>query len=192
MYTSPCWFGTAANPHLPKVYLLAWALDLLIAGFLATIIVLILRPDVRLIMFPPAPLGMVNYQTGGLSAPHAGILGSTDSATDAPENKRGEAVEKEASNFVTGIVAIAMNVLTDEDPQHASAQTGGGGGSGGKLPSPNELATKVAVAKDKAGGVDRPSQDKTKVAVQEIMWSQMRPIMHMLSVVSDMWERFVK
>lgn len=133
---------------------------------------------------------MVNYQTGGLSGPHAGILGSTDTATGAPENSIGEALENEASNFVTGIAAIAMNVLTDEDPQHTNAQKGGA--KSDMLPSPNELATKVAVMKDKAAGVDKPSQDKTKVPVEELMWSQMKPMMHMMCLVSDTWERLAK
>ncbi|KAH6693950.1 hypothetical protein F5X68DRAFT_267260 [Plectosphaerella plurivora] len=171
-----------------SIYFLAWALGALIPTLLSILVALILRPDFRPVVFPPAPLGMVNYQTGGLSAPHAGVLGSTDSATGAPENMRGEAVENEASNFVTGIAAIAMNVLTDEDPQHANSQKGGGVTE--LMPSPNEIATKVAVAKDKAAGVDRPSQDKTKVAVEELMWSQMRPLMHAICVVSDTWERF--
>lgn len=133
---------------------------------------------------------MVNYHNGDLTAPQAGILGSTDSATGAPEKMKGEAVENEASNFVTGIAAIATNILTDEDPQHSNGQKGGS--KTGIFPSPNELVTKVAVMKDNAAGVDRPSQDKTKVPVEEFMWSQMKPLMHMLCVISDTWERFAK
>lgn len=141
-------------------------------------------------MFPPAPLALVDYETGGVSKPRAGILASIDSATGAPENFKGEAIENEASNFVTGIAAIAMNVLTDEDPQHSNDQKGSA--MTDALPSPNTLATKVATAKDKASGVDRPSQDKTKVPMEKVMWSKMRPLMHQMCVVSDTWERCAK
>lgn len=60
------------------------------------------------------------------------------------------------------------------------------------MPRPNDLATKVAVAKDKAGGVDRPSQDKTKKPMETIMWGKMRPLMHLVNNVSDAWERLAK
>lgn len=157
---------------------------------LITLMALLVSPRARNILFPPAPLALVDYETGGVSKPRAGLLASTDSATGAPENVKGEAIENEASNFVTGIAAIVMNVLTDEDPQHNNGQKGGG--MTDALPPPNTLATKVATAKDKASGVDRPSQDKTKVPMEKVMWSKMRPLMHQMCVVSDTWERCAK
>jgi hypothetical protein len=118
------------------------------------------------------------------------VLATADSATGAPENIKGEAVENEASNFVTGIAAIAMNVLTDKDPQHDEGQKGGGVTD--SLPAPNEVATKVAVVKDKASGVDRPSQDKSKAPMEKMMWSKVKPLMHSICILSDNWERCVK
>jgi hypothetical protein len=153
-------------------------------------VALILSPKARAIMFPPAPLAMVDYKTGGVAKPKAGVLGSVDSITGAPENYKGEAVENEASNFVTGLAAIAMNILTDEDPQHDKDQKSSE--KSNALPAPNEVAVAMAVAKDKAGGVDRPSLDKTKKPMEETMWSAMRPIMHIIGRVSDTWERFAK
>jgi hypothetical protein len=173
-----------------QTYFLAWYLDILAFTFLVTLLILVFSPEARRVMFPPAPPALVDYQTGGLSKPQAGVLVSTDSATGAPENVKGEAVENEASNFVTGLAAIAINTLTDKDPQHNERQKGGG--KTDILPEPNSLATKVAVAKDKASGTDRPSQDKTKVPMEKTMWSKMRPIMHLLCVISDVWERFAK
>ncbi|KAG7110732.1 hypothetical protein HYQ44_020309 [Verticillium longisporum] len=39
---------------------------------------------------------MVDMTTGGVAKPMAGTLGSTDAATGAPQNLKGEAVENEA------------------------------------------------------------------------------------------------
>ncbi|KAM0342617.1 hypothetical protein ACHAPU_009346 [Fusarium lateritium] len=72
----------------------------------------------------------------------------------APENLKGEAFEREASNFVTGIIALAANTFVDEDPQHSEAQKGG---EASDIPDPRSLAMRIITAKDKAGGVEKPS-----------------------------------
>lgn len=54
---------------------------------------------------------------------------------------------------------------------------------------PHRLATKVAIAKDKAAGVDRPSKDKSKVPIQKMVWRATRLLAHGLSELSDFWER---
>jgi hypothetical protein len=133
---------------------------------------------------------MVHYQDGGLVKPAAGMLSTTDSGTGAPENFKGESLEREASNFVTGIIALAVNTFVDKDPQHDESQKGGG--KTAELSDPRALATSIITAKDKATGVDKPSADKTKKPMQEIMWSQMKPILHKVSVICDVWERSVK
>jgi hypothetical protein len=173
-----------------KIYSLAWYTDFLMPPILMAVLALLISPRARNIMFPPAPLALVDYSNGGLLKPHAGLLATTDTITGAPENVKGEAAENEASNFVTGIAAIAVNVLTDKDPQHDDDQKSGR--LANALPDPNTLATKVAVVKDKASGVDRPSQDKSKAPMEEVMWSKVRPMMHGICAVSDMWERCAK
>lgn len=57
---------------------------------------------------------------------------------------------------------------------------------------PHRLATKVAVAKDKAAGVDRPSKDKSKVPIQKMVWRATRLLTHGLSEMSDYWEKCQK
>ncbi|KAM0206231.1 hypothetical protein ACHAPA_012369 [Fusarium lateritium] len=133
---------------------------------------------------------MVHYQNGGLVKPAAGMLSTTDSGTGAPENFKGETLEREASNFATGLIALCLNTLVDKDPQHDESLKGGG--KTAELPDPRSLATRIVTAKDKAAGVDKPSSDKTKTPMQEIMWSQIKPIMHNISVICDVWERGVK
>ncbi|KAH8655446.1 hypothetical protein BX600DRAFT_385310 [Xylariales sp. PMI_506] len=173
-----------------KVYFASWFIDYLFSVILVMVLALMGSAKVRRIMFPAAPVALVDTMTGGLSKPGAGVLGSFDSITGAPENTKGEAVENEASNFVTGIAAIATNILTDKDPQHHAGQKGGN--EDHILPKPNALATKVAVIKDKSSGIDRPSQDKTKAPMEMFLWSQMRPVMHSVCVMSDYWERCTK
>lgn len=50
----------------------------------------------------------------------------------------------------------------------------------------------IASAKDKAEGVKAPSQDKTKVPMGTIMWSKVRPAMHLLTCTCDIVEKFAK
>jgi hypothetical protein len=52
------------------------------------------------------------------------VLGSHDSATGAPENHKGEAVEKEASNFVDGIASVAVSSATGKYPQRDDEDAG--------------------------------------------------------------------
>ncbi|KAL9027806.1 MAG: hypothetical protein Q9196_003727 [Gyalolechia fulgens] len=169
------------------VYALAWIFNLLVPTFLVTLIVLIVHPPSRSILFPPAPLALVNSSTGGVQSPTAGVLGSHDSATGAPEKHKGEAVEQEASNFVSGIGSIALSSATgkheqgdpDSDPLNKS------------VPDPTRLAMAGADAKRSAqGGTPTEEHDKTKQPMENAMWGKMRPVMHTIGDISDGWERF--
>jgi hypothetical protein len=152
-----------------------------------TLTVLILVPQSRDFMFPPAPIALISSKTGGIQSPQAGVLGSHDSVTGAPEKHRGEAVEQEASNFVAGIGTIAMSSATgkhdqgdpDSDPL------------GGSAPDPTDLAARGADAKASASG-SKPNatHDKTKQPMEDAMWTKMRPTMHVIGDVADGWERF--
>ena len=157
---------------------------------LAALLAILLSPKVKNTLFPSCPPSMVHYQGGHLITPAAGVLGTMDSATGAPENLKGETLEREASNFATGIVALSINIFVDKDPQHDESQRGGG--KTANLPDPRSMATRIATAKDKAAGVDCPSWDKTKSPMQELMWSQMRPLMHWICRFCNIWERSAK
>ena len=115
------------------------------------------------------------------------MLGSHDSATGAPEKYKGEAVEQEAHNFVSGIGSIALSSAAgkhepgdpDSDPLNKS------------VPDPTNLASAGADAKVSASGGEANAQhDKTKQPMEEAMWIKMRPIMHVIGDISDGWERF--
>ena len=74
----------------------------------AALIALVIYPPCRPLLFPPAPIALVDKDTGGVQRPQAGVLGSHDSITGAPERFKGEAVEQEASNLVAGVASVAV------------------------------------------------------------------------------------
>ena len=154
-----------------------------------TMIVLIAYPPSRAFLFPPAPLALVSSKTGGIQSPKAGVLGSHDSVTGAPEKHRGEAVEQEASNFVSGIASVALSSASgkhepgdpDTDPINST------------VPDPSNVAMASVNAKSSTeGGMPTAQHDKTKVPMEEAMWGKVRPAMHILADIADGWERFAK
>ncbi|KAK3940850.1 hypothetical protein QBC46DRAFT_312569 [Diplogelasinospora grovesii] len=169
-------------------YFIAWLLDLIVPLLTATLIALIVSPRAREILFPPAPLSLVDTATGGVQKPKAGVLGSHDSATGAPENHKGEAIEQEASNFVNGIASVAFSSAAGKHPQGDLADAGDTASEA--APDPTALATSIADANKRAAGTNPTSKnDKTKVPMETAMWTKMRPIMHTIGGMSDTWER---
>lgn len=127
-------------------------------------------------------------RTGGVQKPKAGVLGSHDSATGAPENHKGEAVEAEASNFVNGIAHVALSSATGKHPMNEPENEDGSPQD--TAPDPTAVALKASSARVSAGGGKTSADhDKTKVPVETAIWNKMRPIMHGLADVADTWER---
>lgn len=168
---------------------MAWIFNFLVPTFLITLIVLIAYPPSRHILFPPAPLALVNSTTGGVQSPKAGLLGSHDSATGAPEKYQGEAVEQEAHNFVSGIGSIALSSAAGKheqaDPESDPLDK--------SVPDPTRIVTAGTEAKKSAaGGIPGAQHDKTKKPMEDAMWTKMRPVMHVVGDIADGWERFAK
>jgi hypothetical protein len=171
------------------VYSAAWALDFLMPTILGFLIVLIVHPPAREYCFPPAPIALIDSKTGGIKKPTAGVLGSDNSLTGAPEKHQGEAVEQEASNFVNSFTSIAVSSGVGKHPE------GGAEESPSSLeaaaPDPTNLATHAADSKGKTSGEEPNAvHDKTKEPMSAAMWSKTRPVMHVIADISDGWERF--
>jgi hypothetical protein len=185
------WRETQRTACFATAYFVAWIFDFLVPLLSAVLVALIGVPQIRGILFPPAPVALVDSKTGGVQKPQAGVLGSHDSATGAPEKHKGEAVEQEASSFVRGIASVAMGSAAGKHPQGVpdSDKTA----AIDAAPDPTALATSTADAKDVAsGGKTGAMQDKTKVPMETMMWNKMRPIMHTLGTIADTWERLAK
>ena len=145
------------------VYALAWLLNLVMPLLFLTFMVLITVPRARAIMFPPAPLALVSRKTGGVQTPPAGVLGSTDSYTGAPEKYKGEAVEQEASNLVSGIASVAISSAAGRHDQASPDEDGGSKQLDKNVPDPTAMATAAADASASAsGGNPGKHHDKTK------------------------------
>lgn len=182
------WRETRRTAGFLAAYSIAWLFDLIVPLLAITIVTLIAYPPSREVLFPPAPLALVSSK-GGVQKPKSGVLGSHDSATGAPENHKGEAVEQEASNFVNGIASVALSSATGKHPQGEPPSDDQSDG----VPDPTSIAVSAADAKDKAaGGKPTKDHDKTKVPMETAMWTKMRPIMHGLADLTDTWERFAK
>ncbi|KAI9737109.1 MAG: hypothetical protein M1834_000700 [Cirrosporium novae-zelandiae] len=163
-------------------YFIAWIFDFIVPMIVATLICLTVYPPSRTLLFPPAPLALVSGRTGGVQKPKAGVLGSKDSITGAPEKHKGEAVEQEANNFVSSIANIAISSAArkhEEDPLNNAT------------PDPTNLGSALAGAQGNAGGDNKSVRhDKTKEPMENAMWEKMRPAMHILCDICDTWERF--
>ncbi|KAF2097591.1 hypothetical protein NA57DRAFT_41798 [Rhizodiscina lignyota] len=183
------WRETRRTAWFCTAYFVAWTFDFIVPLLSLTIIALIVYPPCREVLFPPAPIALVDAKSGGVQKPKAGVLGSHDSATGAPENHKGEAVEAEASNFVNGIASVALSSAAGKHPQNDPDEEEGAAHD--VVPDPTALAVGAADAKDKAaGGKPATTHDKTKVPMETAMWTKMRPVMHGIADVSDTWERF--
>jgi hypothetical protein len=157
-----------------------------------TTIGLALSTRLRRAVFPPMPLALVDTKTGGLAKPASGVLGSTETVTGAPESFKGEAVEKEAANFASNIAGIAVEMWTVQDQRTEPSNIESDSQPAGMLPQTHEPSAMIAMAQDKASGVQDPEHDKTKRALQQAMWAQMLPLLRTLHAISDAWERMAK
>lgn len=98
-------------------------------------------------------------------------------------------MEQEAHNFVSGIGSIALSSAAGKheqgDPESDPLDK--------SVPDPTRLATAGAEAKvSAAGATPGVHHDKTKQPMEEAMWSNMRPVMHIVGDIADGWERFAK
>ena len=99
-------------------------------------------------------------------------------------------IYREASNFFNGFTAVVVTSATGKHPQ-ANPHHDEENSPDDHVPDPTGFAVSAAEAKNVADGGQKSSKhDKTKVPVENAIWSKMRPIMHGLSDVTDAWERF--
>ncbi|RAK98293.1 DUF3292 domain-containing protein [Aspergillus ibericus CBS 121593] len=168
------------------VYFVAWALDLLAPTFFSLLIVLVVSPESRSFLFPPAPIALVDKDTGGVQKPKAGVLGSHDSVTGAPENMKGEAAEQEASNLITSVASVAVGSVAGKHdqgtPEDAPIES--------SVPDAMEIATNAADAQTAAHGeATDETHDKTRQPMRDTVYNAANRSMRVLSDIIDTYER---
>ncbi|KAL5333744.1 hypothetical protein BJX70DRAFT_380179 [Aspergillus crustosus] len=168
------------------VYSTAWILDMLIPTLLTTLTVLVVYPPSRVFLFPPAPIALVDASTGGVKKPKAGVLGSHDSMTGAPEKYKGEAAELEASNLFANIATVAVGSASGKHDQ----ATPDGAPMEESVPDAMDLVSKTADAQAAAAGeVPTDSHDKTREPMRQTVLNGADQAMRAMCDVVDTWEK---
>lgn len=153
------------------------------------LIILIIFPQTRTLLFPPAPIALINTSTGGVQKPKAGVLGSHDSVTGAPEKNKGEAAEQEASNLISSVATVAVGSAAGKHEQGAPEDAP----MEDQVPDAMEIVSKSADAQAAAGGgVPADSHDKTRAPMKRGVLEGADQAMRVLADVIDTWERFGK
>ncbi|KAJ5137266.1 Methyltransferase type 11 [Penicillium atrosanguineum] len=169
------------------VYSLAWVLDFLAPAFFAALISLVIYPPCRPIMFPPAPIALVDKDTGGVQKPKAGVLGSHDSITGAPEKYKGEAAEKEASNLVASVASVAVGSAVGKHDQGVPE----GAPLEDSVPDAMDIVSNTADAQSAAQGeIPSESHDKTRQPMKQAVLDGANMAMDVVSDITDTFEKF--
>lgn len=140
-------------------------------------------------MFPPAPIALVDKDTGGVQKPKAGVLGSHDSITGAPEKYKGEAAEKEASNLVASVASVAVGSAVGKHdqgvPEDAPLE--------GSVPDAMDIVSNTADAQSAARGeIPSDTHDKTRQPMKQAVMDGANMAMEVVSDITDTFEKFGK
>ncbi|KAJ5936536.1 hypothetical protein N7466_002986 [Penicillium verhagenii] len=190
------WKETCRTSIFCGIYFAAWLFDLLMPLVFGTLILIVSSVQARQVLFPPAPRALVNIRTGGIQKPQAGMLGTIDTLTGAPEKQPHEATEEEASNFVENVRHnIQRAVGMHNNPQ----QDGDGDPLEGKIPKPMSKALGAVQSVGSAPGHITECTDQTQQPMEEIIWAGLNPesiakvldiAPHVIGELADDWERF--
>ncbi|KAJ5760536.1 hypothetical protein N7520_007692 [Penicillium odoratum] len=169
------------------VYSVCWLLNMLVPAFFATLLALIVFPRCRELLFPPAPLALVDKSTGGVQKPMAGVLGSHDSITGAPQNFKGQAAEKEASNLVSSVATVAVGSALGKNDQAIPE----GAPMEGSIPDAMDVVATSADAQSAANGeTAADSHDKTRQPMKQSVMDGANMSMQVINDITDTYEKF--
>ncbi|CEH14620.1 Protein of unknown function DUF3292 [Ceraceosorus bombacis] len=201
------WHEQRRTAVFAGTYALAWLLDIVVPALISFVVLLLVSPRSRRLLFPPAPLAAISAKTGEAKVPKAGHLGS-ESLTGAKESFKGEAAEKEAEHAVKSISKLAVSTAIGGGHQStgdARAKTGGQEESDEdsenysisekdgqvKVEEPVAALTSSAhAAQDATTADDNGTSQTAAAAVDQSLWNTMQPFLHALEDLADTWERF--
>ncbi|RJE26482.1 hypothetical protein PHISCL_01192 [Aspergillus sclerotialis] len=168
-------------------YFFSWLLDLLVPTSITALIALAVYPPSRKWMFPPAPIALIDTDTGGVQKPKAGVLGSHDSITGAPERLKGEASEREAQSLMNSIGSLAVGSTVGKHdqgvPENAPIES--------SVPDAMDITSNAADARAAAHGeVPEDSHDKTRQPMNAAVMDGAGKAMRLIGDVVDHYERF--
>ncbi|KAH8424100.1 uncharacterized protein LDX57_001857 [Aspergillus melleus] len=180
------WKETHRTSAFCAVYFVAWVLDILAPTFFCFLLALAIYPPCRTKLFPPAPIALVDVNTGGVQKPAANVLGSHDSITGAPEKLKGEAAEQEATNMITSVASVAVGSIAGKHdqgtPEDAPLEA--------SVPDATDIISDTADAQATAHGqVPEESHDKTRQPMKEKVLNGANDLMRILSDIIDTYEK---
>lgn len=151
--------------------------------------VLAVYPPSRTALFPSAPIPLVDSFTGGVQKPRAGVLGSHDSITGAPQNLKGEAAEQEAGNLISSVASVAVSSAAGKNdqgvPDEALVNHSG--------PDAMDTMSRAADAQASAHrNVPAESHDKSRKPMNTDVMHGANMAMRVVSDITDTYERFGK
>ncbi|KAJ5771735.1 hypothetical protein N7520_002264 [Penicillium odoratum] len=190
------WNETLHTSIFCGIYFSAWFFNLLMPLALGTLILVVSSVKARKIICPPAPRALVNTRTGEIQEPQAGLLGTNDTLTGAPEKQLHEAVEEEAASFAKNI----RHNLQRAVGMHCNPQSDGDGDPlEGKIPKPIRKTVKAIQSAGSAPGHVTECTGQTQQPMEEIIWAGVNPetitkaldnAPHAIGELADNWERF--
>lgn len=140
-------------------------------------------------MFPPAPIALVNPATGGVQKPKAGVLGSHDSITGAPERQKGEASEREARNLMNSLGSLAVGSVVGKHDQGVPEDVP----IEASVPDAMDVTSRAADAQGAVhGDVPADSHDRTRQPMNAAVVDGAGQAMRIIGDVVDTYERFGK
>ncbi|TCD64951.1 hypothetical protein EIP91_003409 [Steccherinum ochraceum] len=191
------------------VYYFSWFYNIVTPVFLVTVVLLIVEPRSRKILFPPVPIAIISglhtsttspkarWTTSACSYPERFVVEASHSG--AQQQHQGEAAEQEAHHFVSGFAAIAVSTATGKGPGEDGTGNAVGGGEAaaqgltsvvdGSVPDPVGVVLGGVEAKDLASG-EHSKKHAAKQPVNAAMWEKARPFLQVLGDLADGWERW--
>lgn len=131
----------------------------------------------------------MDKSTGGIQKPQAGVLGSEDSITGAPERFKGEAAEQEASNLVASVASVAVGSAAGKHDQGVPE----GAPLEGTVPDVMDVVANTADAQRAASGrVPSESHDKTRQPMRESVMQAANMGMQLINDATDTFEKLSK
>ncbi|KAJ5083935.1 hypothetical protein NUU61_008514 [Penicillium alfredii] len=161
-------------------YFVACLLDIVIPSIMGVLVVLILFPPIRSVLFSPAP-ETVDSESSDAKSSAAGTSESHDSITGAPERHKGEAAEQEAANLVNSVATVAMESAAGKYGQGVTEAT---------ADEPPDPGTTEVLEIAAEAQTEEPAEDKTKKPMKKKVSRKTDQTMRVLSDITDIYEKF--
>ncbi|KAJ5570117.1 uncharacterized protein N7459_009547 [Penicillium hispanicum] len=175
------WKESGRTSIFCTVYFASWALDLLIPAVLGLIIVLIMIPSIRTLLFPELTPSSCSDASSDTRSTR-GQPESLDSLTGAPESHKGEAAEQEARNLIDSFATVAMESAAAKYGQTVLEE------------APNVPAAITDGSEITQGPTEPPAgetpEDKTEKPMKKKVRHATDQTMSVLSDITDLYERF--